>query len=353
LPSNINIGIVLVFSFPDEKSWPGVRGCLMSRKQVGGRKGTLYVILPFLIVFTSFRIWSVTERQSLTSNDEKELVLLTSFWAQRATVHPHEIEVKGAILANLMNPRLAEIRIVLEGTTPDYGCDDFTAELRKFLNFKDKEPAAQLKCTAWKGDHQPTYYDLFSFSKQVDLSDKIVILSNADMVFDESIAALRSLELSSMVVIATSGLDQSRTPNVVLSYFETFTRLPLKHVVSRCYEDNIPRTSWDAYVFHPGSLNLFQQDFTDVKSGEIFNMNRNGAENAALEAVSRHSAFSQFSQICDHVNMWHFHTTSKMHKNEIGVKHNQLNPESCTTYVKDCLTPGHLSWTIRDVADLT
>ena len=329
---------------------------MKSIKQVGRPKGKpfLYVLLVALIICTSFmRLRGVNEpRSERNTHTEIEVVLLTSFWVQKASVPAHEIEVKGAILANLKNPYISEIHVVLEGTTQGFGCDDLITELRGFAKSNVKGSGAQLKCTPW-GDGQPTYYDLFTFSKQDNFMEKIIVLFNADMVFDNSIAALRYLDPSSMVVIATSGLDRSRTPYDILLHFEKFTGLSFNSVVSRCYEDETSRTSWDAYAFHPKSLDIFEEDFTDVKSGETFHMNRNGAENAALEAVSRHSAILQFSQICDHVKMWHFHTTAKMHKREVGVKHNQLKPESCTSDVYHCLTPGHLSWTIRDASELT
>jgi len=327
----------------------------MSSRQFRKREARLCVFAGLFTVTLFIKIGSISDRWSTTSHNERddmELALLTSFWAQRAPAHPHEKEVKGAILANLLNPHLAEIHVVLDGTTHNYGCDDFTAELDSLLKFSTKEYVTQLKCTPWKGE-QPTYHDLFKFSKRNDLRDKVVVLSNADMVFDDSIAALRSLDPASMVVIATGGLDKSETPDEIRWYFENFTGLPLNHVVSRCYEDGTPRTSWDAHAFHPDSLELFEKDFIDVRSGKTFHMNRNGAENAALEAVSRHSDLLQFSQICDHVKMWHFHTTSKMHKTENGVKHDQLKPESCVSSVKDCLIPGHIGWTIRDVSELT
>lgn len=331
----------------------------MSISQLGSFKRKRPVNILFLAAPTIFALFFKlqghgNERTRSISNNEKggvELALLTSFWAPKEPVPPHEIEVKAAILSNLLNPHFAEIHVLLEGTTQIYGCDEFTAELHSFLEPTAPASAAELKCTPWNGA-QPTYYDLFTFSKQ-GLRDNLVILSNADMVFDESIATLRSLEPSSLVVIATSGLDQYRTPDRIRWYFENFTRLPLTHVVSRCYRDDTPRTSWDAYAFHPKSLEIFEMDFTDENSGEIFTMNRNGAENAALEAISRHSGLLQYSQICDHVKMWHFHTAAKMHKNEIGIKHNQLNPESCSSSLQHCLTPGHVNWTIRDVSDLT
>ncbi len=327
---------------------------MRSIKQVGGpkRRTIVYPVIVALIICTSFTGLRGGKEPWTKRDGHAEIVLLTSFWVQKAPVPAHEIEVKGAILANLKNPHISEIHIVLEGATRDFGCDDLIPELHGIAELNAKESGTQVKCTPWKGA-QPTYYDMFMFSKQENFMEKIMVLHNADMVFDHSIAALRHLHPSSMVVIATSGLDRSRTPEHIASHFEEFTRLPFHRVVSRCYNDKTPRTSWDAYAFHPRSLEIFEDDFTDVTSGETFHMNRNGAENAALEAVSRHSPIVQFSQICDHVKMWHFHTTAKMHKSEVGVKHSQLKPESCTSDVYHCLTPGNLRWTVRDVSELT
>lgn len=282
-------------------------------------------------------------------NLHRGIIILTSFWAPR--FHDHEAEVKAAIAANLVNEDVFRVHILFEANQ-DFGCVQFKSDLRDSTTELTSTVMTKLACTNWYHG-QPTYFDMFHFAREQLHGTDIVILANGDMVFDHTVATLKTLTPSSMVVIATSGLDRLRTPPVLLQFYERAVVRPIQEVVSRCYLDGSPRTSWDAYAFHPAALSVSQDDFKDMRTGELFTMNRNGAENAALEAVSRNSSIRQYSQICDHVKMWHFHTSPKMHKSEIGVKHNQLRPDSCYDSVEDCLIPGHLSWTIRDVSELT
>ena len=281
------------------------------------------------------------------------VALVTTAWVSSSTAAPHLAEVKAAITVNMANEWIDQIHILLEGSTQEHDCSNFKSELEKSTLFKSSSvrERSKFRCRNW-GLDQPTYYDMFDYASRNVSSKSLILLANADMVFDKSIRHLHELDERALLVVATSGLSIKSTPRRILEAYEQLTRFRVIDVANRCYNEfEFNRTSWDAYAFYSDNLRISSDSFVDNATGRFFPMNQNGAENAALEAVSRNSFFTQYSQICDHIKMWHFHTQPKMHHSSIGVKHDQLRPASCAQ-LSDCLTPSGLRSTFRSIYDL-
>jgi len=178
---------------------------------------------------------------------------------------------------------------------------------------------------------------MFSISKTLDagVGDVIVILANADMIFDDTVRHLQLLSTEVLTVIATSGLKPGLGPTNVKDLYERFMGLgSMKPLINRCYDLQVQkRTSWDAFVFNPLRLRVVRDAFVDTKTLSPYVMYQNGAEAAALNSVMQHSDFNCVHQLCEHVNMWHFHTEAKTHYNssEDFVAHPYSWPTECSS----------------------
>ena len=253
----------------------------------------------------------------------------------------HTSEVVAALAFNSKNCYIDTIHVLFESKRSKASCNRLFQQIHVLREAQGdliyRSCAVNFECTIVAS--QPTYYDVFSISKS--FVGDVVILANADMVFDSSVHILANLQRGVLNTIATNGLDvaingaslldeyralsrcdvNTFLDDIVVNHlknesekFEEETGLKLRAVVpNRCYPRPRPRLSWDAYVFHPEDINVVRQAFRDT-SGREWYMNELGAENAALGAIVTHSpALHSVTQVCDIIHMYSFHTQAKTH----------------------------------------
>lgn len=270
-----------------------------------------------------------------------ELHLIVNFWAPDKKLAPHRVEVRASIAINMANEHINIVRLLLE-STPTYTCKESSSELFAILREAGLRPHATLLCSNYAVEGI-SYYSMFEAARAPQHADAVVIVANADMVFDNSVRLVKRINAGTIGLIATQGFSLD-APKKLLSLYEQTISAHGRRAINRCYDEKVNggnRTSWDAFVFQPRCLRIRKENFIDKANGGLFHMNQNGAEAAALNAVLTSSYFQQAVQLCDHVYMWHFHHLPKTHRNgsEEFVDHPYTWPTACLGLM-DCLTPS-------------
>lgn len=284
----------------------------------------IYFIIFIRILLTKFvqnREMSVSKqfdslKRAHTANETPRLTLITTYWIIEKKIK-HRDEIEMAMLSNLHNKYISEVVILLDNSTAQ-DCSTLDRTLKAKGMKLNKQRRAKFTCVHNRR-RQSGYYDLFNYSKRVD---SIVILSNADQVFDDSIDIARRLRHGHMIVLATRGFS-SQTPENLKEYYPN---LP-KHISDCCYR-NAPRYSWDSYVFRPHEIsNAIRPEYFKVlawrdrvtrkrngmPANETLFMNVLGAENRALGVIKKYAPTIEIFQGCDFIRSWHLHQYKKTH----------------------------------------
>lgn len=251
-------------------------------------------------------------KRAHTANEKPRLTLIINYWITEKKIK-HRDEIEMTMLSNLHNEYISEVVILLDNSVArDCSTLDRTLKVRGIkLN---KKRRAKFTCVH-NQRRQSGYYDLFNYSKRVD--DSIVILSNADQVFDDSIDIARRLRHGHMIVLATRGFS-SQAPENLKEYYPNHSKFVLR--ADRCYR-NSARNSWDSYIFRPQEIsNAIQPEYFRVigwrngmHENETLFMNVLGAENKALGIIKKYAPNIKMFQGCDFIRSWHFHQHKKTH----------------------------------------
>eukprot|EP00984_Skeletonema_dohrnii_P015372 scaffold6625_cov117-Skeletonema_dohrnii-CCMP3373.AAC.9 len=278
------------------------------------------------------------------ANDVKKVSYVTSFWAkERHTTihpHPHRREIEAALLANIYNPHIDQVVVFLDGVTS--GDDNVEEEFKsscvhfhqdmaeinhQFLhtssstNTHGVDPMSKVTCVNVITG-QPTYHQMFLNALSNVVTGDIVIVANADMAFDDSIAKARKLKENVLLVLGTRGFSPDTMPIWTRQFYDVIARaenLQLKDsVLDQCKVN--PRT-WDTWIFHKEAIQgqLQEEHFQRPNNNNemtSFYMNENGAENAALWAVEQCPSLATTYNACDEVLSWSFHLTAKTHHSQ-------------------------------------
>uniref|UniRef100_A0A6U0GXB3 Uncharacterized protein n=1 Tax=Micromonas pusilla TaxID=38833 RepID=A0A6U0GXB3_MICPS len=322
----------------------------MKIRRIRGGPCALRLILFLLVLREIHRAcwstWNAVGAKSFGLLPQKELHLVVSFWAPSLKPVPHRAETEAAIALNTANPYISTVHVFLEATI-DFHCSDVESRVEGLLQkAQHVRQAAELDCHEQSA--QLSFFDMFLFAKSVDAGDsnRIVILANADMVFDSTVVHLRGLNPSVLAIIATRGFGSASGTRQIRKFYRTVMKSKAKAIPNRCYNlhqrgKKECRGSWDAYAFEPSRLKLSLTDFLDERSGRPFVMHQNGADPSALNALLTLSHFNHVHQLCDYVKMWHYHSEGKTHFNnsEMPVFHEYSFPAECAT-VRGCLNPS-------------
>ena len=273
-----------------------------------------------------------------TASREQELATkvsyVTSFWAKPKgeEANPHRREVEAALLANIHNPHFDQVAVFLDSEDNEASCLEFhqtMADLsRQVFSMTAEEAnellAIKLNCVVVRTG-QPTYYQMFDNALSYVVTGDVVVLANADMAFDDSMSLARSLNPEVLAVLGTSGFTNKMPVNLGNIYEEIMgtdyiandVEKPGEWAIDRC-ADLRSRFSWDTWIFHKSKLlgRLKEENFMrPIRTNELvpFDMNENGAENAALWGVQEAYPFSSLYNACDRIQGWHFHLTPKTH----------------------------------------
>ena len=284
-----------------------------------------------------------------TMNDKK-ISYVTSFWANRhdaTNVTPHRREIEAALLANIYNPHIDQVVVFLDGVFTDDAIDEEhksscvhfnqdMAELsRQFLQSDSSnriefsvDPMSKVTCVNVITG-QPTYYQMFQNAVSNVVTGDIIVMANADMAFDVTIAKARKLKEDVLLVLGTRGFSLNAASTRQFLPIPASTRQFYDVLVTTEYSDNFLKDwdhdrcrlgpfSWDAWVFHKKTVQgqlqekHFQRPSTSNEMS-FFYMNENGAENAALWALEQSTNFATTYNACDMIHSWSFHLTPKTH----------------------------------------
>jgi hypothetical protein len=304
------------------------------------RATVLCAVLAAYFFFTS--TWVNSNNEMNFRGSETKMGLLVNCWAPSLKVSPHREEVVAAISANIANTHIAEVYVILQ-TTETYGCSDLERDVFSLGLRLPSKPRKKLVCRS-HDEQLISYYEMFQVADEITKSRalSVMIVANADMVFDDSVRHLKRLAPDVLATIATQGLSSEQHEWSSKTY-EILTQNTSRQIVNRCYDLAVQnRTSWDAFAFNPRVGRLAVENFVDKNTRKPFPMNQNGAEAAALNGLWKTSRFRCAIQMCDHIKMWHFHTQPKTHNgderfvelayswpSDCGGIDSCVNPKSC------------------------
>lgn len=283
-------------------------------------KGVVNISLIGILLFSTLRLsYHYTSQHQLRT---KRVCLVTTIWDGSEKNGKHLLEVKHALAVNLKNPYIHKVQVILEGSGKE-GCVKLASEMSELTNSREK-----LICVPHYHS-QPSYLDMFKYSQARALKEFIIILANADMVFDDTVRLATRARQDTIYTIATMGFG-----GVLEGEFKFVQDIKTNASVAmpnRCYTDKTPRSSWDAYIFHPKSIRLQRVRWLDEDTLLEFTMNQLYAENSALQAIFDGSrALRKAYQVCDFVRMWHYHFSSKTYNTTSKwVQHTGLIARDC------------------------
>lgn len=228
-------------------------------------------------------------------------VLLTSlFELNSSEIHAHKKELLAAVGANLLNPFLVEVHILMESTSPD-SCRRLPVIIAQVFA-EAVSGLAKLRCT--RVAKQPTYADFFIFAGQ-RLAEQLVIVSNTDVVFDDTLGLVDHEHLQSGVHAYVLSVSPPLHGGLYRRAMRRECDSAQRCTIGRFDGWQAGGTSWDSYLFKapmPAAVNMAHLDFT---------MNRNHAENHA-GAILRLGGLN-LQNPCYHVHAYHWHCSAKMH----------------------------------------
>ena len=256
---------------------------------------------------------------------------VTNFWAQASEVgvevesNPHRLEIRASLLANIHNPHFDQVVVFLDGVKEDANCPLFLDGLVKLsrnlgtTSFNDNDLYSKVTCVG-STDGQPNYYQMFQNAVSDHVAGDVVVMANADMVFDDTASLARHLNPEVLIALGSRGFSD-KTPQHVKAIYDQIVgkNHSLTQDDDRCAASTRRFTlSFDSYIFHKSKLRgrlkaeMFQRP--NIKGEKVhFNMNENGAECAALWALRRTYPFKSTYNPCEKIYSWSFHLTPKTH----------------------------------------
>jgi len=299
------------------------------------------------------------------------LSLVTSFWAEEvvditnvtgdhyrqssSSNNPHRPEIEAAILANLQNPNLQQIAVILdsvnETTMNCQGFVDYMTYLSSKIYpnssiVKDEENSTalpKLACIERYRLGQPTYFEMFHYATYHPLitSDKVII-SNADQVFDESISYAQQMSNTTIFVLGSYGYDRKKIPKAIRNQYRAFIGKDSRYgTANRCKDGRMRDEwfrgygdSWDTYIFHrsllqgslpknvdhngdrgPSNEDETFRRLNFQREPTVYYMNELAAEYVALYDVTKNLLGKvTVWNPCHVIRTWHFHLAEKMHR---------------------------------------
>jgi len=233
-------------------------------------------------------------RQSMNSTfhkDTRERNLLISLYMPDQG-HPHLKETYAAAATNVDNPLISSVHVLLEA--PGHACSTLGSKLSEAVG---REVKGLSKMVCVMVTTQPTYGDLLRYARS-NITTGTLLLANADIVFDETIAHVGNFSSADEAYVLSV-----KAPSYDGSFKEIFGS-QCKMSATRCWSWAM---SWDVFVM--------QTPLRDGLFGTCleFPMNMLSAENLAAGALA-YGAGLKLKNPCGIVNAWHWHCFSgKMH----------------------------------------
>jgi hypothetical protein len=303
-------------------------------------------------------------------SDKKKVSLVVGFWAglDDETHHPHRAEVEAALLANLENKQFDQIVVILDSVTENANCQHFVKRMNRLP--EGGKPVSNIALTCInRVENQPNYFEMFNYTLHPDVIGDIVVMSNADQAFDDTIELARHVTHDAVLVLSTQGYNASTVPARLRKHYlasmphDTTTTKEIV-VEGHCAvlkfrsgtgEISQLSYSWDTYIY---DKNYIRDTLTSVafkrktyeRNWVSFFMNENGAENAALHGLTHKLSNIKIWNVCHLIHSYHFHLAPKTHRKDariwppkltswlpvydrptIGVPGPTVNPPMCYT----------------------
>jgi len=274
-----------------------------------------------------------TDIMNELQQSQANISYVTSFWAERRGIvsHPHRLEIKAALLANILNPHFNQVVIFLDGISEEASCAHFLEEMKdlslqlgevsvhRMFNNTQADPFSRVTCVGLSGG-QPSYYQMFQNTLHEAVTSDIVVLANADQAFDDTMSLARFLNPEVLLVLGTRGYSEKISPDARALYEELVGRNhPMYLTEERPDRCLVTPGSVDTWIFHRKMImgrlkEIYFQRLNIRKEMEFFYMNEMQAENAALWALNQCvTDFTSVYNACDRIHSWHFHLTPKTH----------------------------------------
>mmetsp|Transcript_2833 Transcript_2833/g.4340 ORF Transcript_2833/g.4340 Transcript_2833/m.4340 type:complete len:380 (+) Transcript_2833:126-1265(+) len=271
-----------------------------------------------------------------TDASQPKVSYVTSFWAQQkgSKVHPHRLEVRASLLANILNPHFDQVVIFLDGVKEGANCPLFLegmVELSRTLGITSfpttsihhADLYSKVTCVG-SPDGQPNYYQMFKNAVSDYVTGDIVVLANADQAFDNTMVHARHLNPEVLLSLGTRGYTDLISADADYFYKQVVGRVHPQYLDPANEEARAPDNcmnipgSVDTWIFHKSKLKetLRPEPFQRRNRGgkmEFFFMNEMQAENAAIWALNKCYQFQSSYNACEKIHSWHFHLTSKTH----------------------------------------
>jgi hypothetical protein len=176
---------------------------------------------------------------------------------------------------------------------------------------------------------------MFQYALHPQVKGEIVVLSNTDQAFDETIRFAKNVPARTIFTLSTSGYNNAVVPISIQHHYQSYVGEPEQEsTMNRCRSQPNHRwmsagnysDSWDSYIFHPDTIRNdslmrpnafkrrnFQRDLVP------FYMNELGAENAALHGLVDSIPNVTLWNACSLIKSWHFHLTPKTHRNDTNI----------------------------------
>ncbi|CAB9524224.1 expressed unknown protein [Seminavis robusta] len=272
---------------------------------------------------------------------EPTMSLVVGFWAmeKNETQHPHRAEIEAAMLTNLDNPVFDQMVVILDSVSQTSNCRHFLKRMKKLRKESTvtTSRSVELTCIPVAGS-QPNYFEMFNHTLHPAIKGEIIVMSNADQAFDETIDLARKMKDNQILVTSTLGYHSPVRGMVVPDKLQMHYNAhvpPLgevgqKMTMGRCYvnrflkdefeKDGTYSDSWDTFIYRKEMIRstLAPHHFLriSVQDENIpFMMNENGAEHAALASlVLNIKPRPQLWNVCKQIHSWHYHLAPKTHR---------------------------------------
>jgi hypothetical protein len=267
------------------------------------------------------------------------LVLLTSVFVPLSQASDHLDEIYAALATNILNKFIVEVHVLTESD-----CFLVKHRLAQQVAKMPRGPAikenidSKLTCNSTTHGGQPSYADFFRYANAT-LAEKMVLLSSADVVFDETLGLI----------------DPHPVMQHELAYILSVMSPPHNGQYKKVFNrecDTSPRcavgawqgggawgqgpgggNSWDSYVFAPPFSP--RMDLSHVDHPLTFP----GAKNLAAFQLEVYGNLTLYNP-CFHVHAYHWHCRgSKMHDEDPTERADR--PHWYTEMMKQ---PSHTPW---------
>ena len=295
--------------------------------------------------------WASQAREVQAAN----VTLVVSHYAARpGAVVEHHAEVESALRANLANPLFGQLVVLFEEAA-NVTCAVFSRRLLlAAFPHRTEEAAASAKLDCRPQRTQPTYFEIFEFVSTAALRP-LVVLANADVVFDATLAQLPPLGRGDVHVLTVNARASPRAkrwatrkqdekdlrcpmPAAELATGKEWVRMlghnewrPSGGTLADWKLFNTSVLSWDAYAMRP-PLPGFDADPSSthglgLRAALDFYMNEINAENEAACALEVFGGATVHAP-CLLVRLRHLHRAPKTHRNATHALRRRLGTRS-------------------------